>query len=143
MSDIDFENKLIKLNVLKSRRQQYIPMSSGLKEVLKLYLSLWEYSEDDYLFPEYEGGKFSTQGAYWALKQYNIARGVSKTSVHLYRHTYAKNYIIAGGDCTYLQRLLGHSTLAMTNHYINLYGTDLQQNYDKFNPLDNMIDKWK
>ncbi len=83
------------------------------------------------------------QGAYTALKAYNICRGVTKTSVHLYRHTYAKNYIMAGGDCTYLQRLLGHSTLTMTNHYINLYATDLQRNYDKFNPLDNMLNTKK
>ena len=52
--------------------------------------------------------------------------------------SFAKNYIIAGGDCTYLQRLLGHSTLTMTNHYLNLYSTDLQKNYDLFNPLDNL-----
>ena len=138
IKDLDFDNNLIKLNVLKNRRQQLIPMSSGLKKVLQTYLSLWDYSDVEYLFPEYEGGQFSTQGAYCSLKQYNIERGVTKTSVHLYRHTYAKNYIVAGGDCTYLQRLLGHSTLAMTNHYINLYATDLQKNYDKFNPLDNI-----
>ena len=139
ITDLDFENSLIKLNVLKNRRQQYIPMSSGLRKVLQTYLSLWEHTDKDYLFPEYEGGQFTKQGAYCALKQYNLDRGVTKTSVHLYRHTYAKNYITAGGDCTYLQRLLGHSTLAMTNHYINLYATDLQRNYDKFNPLDNML----
>ena len=33
---------------------------------------------------------------------------------------------------------LGRSTLTMTNHYLNLYSTDLQKNYDKFNPLDNL-----
>ena len=143
IGDVDFENSLIKLNVLKNRKQQLIPMSSGLKKVLQTYLSLWEHDTDDYLFPEYEGGQFTTQGAYCALKQYNIERGVTKTSVHLYRHTYAKNYIIAGGDCTYLQRLLGHSTLTMTNHYINLYATDLQRNYDKFNPLDNIMNATK
>lgn len=136
--DIDFTESLIKLNVVKNRKQQYIPMSSGLKQALKLYLSLWSYNYDDYLFPEYEGGQLSTRGAYDAVKKYNINRGVTKTSVHLFRHTFAKNYIVAGGDSTYLQRLLGHSTLTMTNHYLNLYSTDLQRNYDKFNPLDNL-----
>lgn len=136
--DLDFDACMIKLNVLKNRKQQYIPMSSGLKQALLLYLDLWQHTDKDYLFPEYEGGQFSPRGAYDAIKKYNISRGVTKTSIHLFRHTFAKNYIIAGGDCTYLQRLLGHSTLAMTNHYINLYATDLQKNYDKFNPLDNL-----
>lgn len=136
--DLDFESCMIKLNVLKNRKQQYIPMSSSLKQALTTYLDLWTHKDSDYLFPEYEGGQFSTNGAYDSIKKYNISRGVTKTSLHLFRHTFAKNYIIAGGDCTYLQRLLGHSTLAMTNHYINLYSTDLQRNYDKFNPLDNL-----
>ena len=138
VKDLDFSDNLIKLNVVKNRKQQYIPMSSGLKQALRLYLSLWDYKESDYLFPEYEGGQLTARGAYDAIRKYNINRGVTKTSVHLFRHTFAKNYIIAGGDCTYLQRLLGHSTLTMTNHYLNLYSTDLQKNYDLFNPLDNL-----
>ena len=138
ISDIDFPSNLIKLTVMKNRKQQYIPMSSGLKEVLELYLQLWEHKDSDYLFPEYEGKQLSVGGAQCAIRKYNLNRGVTKTSIHLFRHTYAKYYIVAGGEATHLQRLLGHSTLAMTNHYINLYATDLQRNYDKFNPLDNI-----
>lgn len=138
IEDVDFVNNLIKLNKLKTRKQQYIPMSTGLKKVLKTYLELWEHKDSDYLFPEYEGKQLSTRGAQWSIRQYNLNRGVTRTSIHLFRHTYAKYYIVAGGEATHLQRLLGHSTLAMTNHYINLYSTDLQKNYDKFNPLDNL-----
>lgn len=138
IADVDFNTNMILLTVTKNRKQQYIPMSSGLKAVLELYLQLWEHTDKDYLFPEYEGKQFSMAGAQCAIRKYNIDRGVTKTSIHLFRHTYAKHYIIAGGDATYLQRLLGHSTMAMTNHYINLYSTDLQKNYDKFNPLDNL-----
>ena len=54
IEDVDFVNNLIKLNKLKNRKQQYIPMSSGLKDVLKTYLRLWEHTDTDYLFPEYE-----------------------------------------------------------------------------------------
>lgn len=138
IQDVDFRNNMILLTVMKNRKQQYIPMSSGLKEVLELYLQLWEHTDSDYLFPEYEGKQLSVGGAQCAIRKYNLNRGVTKTSIHLFRHTYAKYYIIAGGEATYLQRLLGHSTLTMTNHYINLYSTDLQKNYDKFNPLDNL-----
>lgn len=139
IEDIDFANDLIKLRVTKNRKQQYIPMSSTLKDVLRLYLSMWEHNENDYLFPEYEGKKLSERGAQGSIRNYNLKRGVTKSSVHLFRHTYAKYYIMSGGEATYLQRLLGHSTLTMTNHYINLYATDLQRDYDKYNPLDNVL----
>ena len=38
-----------------------------------------------------------------------------------------------------LQKLLGHSTLDMTMHYVNLYGSDLSEDYDNLNPLNNLI----
>ena len=42
-----------------------------------------------------------------------------------------------------LQALLGHSTMDMTRHYVNLYGLDLQKDYARLNPLDNMINQAK
>ena len=43
-----------------------------------------------------------------------------------------------GGGAFQLQRLLGHSTLDMTRKYVNLYATDLQEEYDVLNPLDTL-----
>lgn len=73
------------------------------------------------------------------MRHYNIARNVSKTSLHLFRHTFAKNYILAGGGLVQLQMILGHSTLDMTRRYINLYGSDVHRDFDKLNPLNNII----
>ena len=74
---------------------------------------------------------------------YNISRGVSKTSIHLFRHTFAKNYILAGGGMLQLQALLGHSTLDMTKRYVSIYGQELQRDFDRLNPLDNLKRKQK
>jgi integrase/recombinase XerD len=41
IADVDFNTNMILLTVTKNRKQQYIPMSSGLKAVLELYLQLW------------------------------------------------------------------------------------------------------
>lgn len=70
----------------------------------------------------------------WALESFLVATGV-----HLFRHYYAKNYIQNGGDCLKLQKLLGHTTLEMTKIYVELYGNDLQKDYNRFNPLDVLI----
>ena len=37
-----------------------------------------------------------------------------------------------------LQMLMGHSTLDMTRHYVNLYGADLSKDFERLNPLDNI-----
>lgn len=64
---------------------------------------------------------------------------MQKTSIHLFRHTFARKYLIdCGGDAFTLQKLLGHSALAMTKHYCAIYDADLTKNYDNFSPLAQM-----
>ena len=60
---------------------------------------------------------------------YNHNRGIKKTSLHLFRHTFAKKYLLAGGDIFRLQQLMGHSNINITKEYLNLDIKDLQQNY--------------
>lgn len=138
ISDIDFDEMTIRLVKVKNRRQQLIPLSPALKEILMDYLKTWEHTPGDYLFPSYEGNQLNLRSFQGSIRRYNISRGVTKTSVHLFRHTFAKNFILAGGGMVQLQALLGHSTMDMTRHYVNIYGTDLKRNFELLNPLDNI-----
>lgn len=72
------------------------------------------------------------------LKRYNNKRGVAKTSAHLFRHTFAKKWILNGGDVFRLQKILGHSDLTVVKEYVNMFGNDMAVNFDKYNPLDRM-----
>ena len=49
-----------------------------------------------------------------------IARrtGIERLHPHLLRHTYACRYLLAHRDPIALKTMLGHTTLAMTNHYV-------------------------
>ncbi len=138
ISDINFDENTIHLRAMKNRRQQIIPLSPALKEILEEYLSAWKWSFDDYLFPSSSGEQLAVSSFQQSIRKYNVARGVSKTSIHLFRHTFAKNFILAGGGLVQLQMLMGHSTLDMTRHYINLYGSDLSRDIERLNPLDNI-----
>jgi len=52
------------------------------------------------------------------------------------RHTFAVNYLRAGGNVFYLQRILGHSTLEMTNWYVQSLGIeDLQAVHNRLSLL--------
>ena len=138
ISDVNFDEMTIRLVKVKNRRQQLIPLSPALKEILTDYLKTWEHTPGDYLFPSYEGNQLNLRSFQGSIRRYNISRGVTKTSVHLFRHTFAKNFILAGGGMVQLQVLLGHSTMDMTRHYVNIYGTDLKRNFELLNPLDNI-----
>jgi len=56
----------------------------------------------------------------------------------LFRHTFAKKWILNKGDPFRLKTILGHSTMDMVNEYVAIFGKDLQRDFDIFNPLDNM-----
>lgn len=137
VKELDLANHTVKLAWNKDKRQKYMPLSTALVEILKEYIYMSGLDSEDWLFPEYEGGQLKTRSAQSSIADYNKRRGVDKTSIHLFRHTFAKNYIMNGGNPAKLQKLLNHKTIHMTMHYVNLYGEDIASDLDVFNPLDN------
>jgi integrase/recombinase XerD len=137
ISDVDFQNHEIILKKLKNRRQYIIPLSMRLEKILLDYLLYRKGEPDDYLFCNSFGAKLQEDALATAIKRYNRVRGVEKTSIHLYRHTFAKNWILNGGDIFRLKSILGHSSIDIVKEYAEMFGSDLKRNFDRFNPLDN------
>lgn len=134
--DLDLNGARVKLEWNKDKIKKYMPLSSAIVRVLREYIIASGLEEQDYLFPEYEGKQLKNRSAEDAIADYNKRRGVTKTSIHLFRHTFAKNYILNGGNPAKLQKLLNHKTIDMTMRYVNLYGDDISNDLDLFNPLD-------
>ena len=125
------------LSTIKTRSQQIIPLCSKLLIILREYLKFRQGQPEDYLFCTLKGEKLTTRGLQTNISNYNKSRGVMKTSIHLLRHAFARDWILAGGDVFTLQNLLGHSTSAMTKHYVNVYGRDiLKTRFNEINPLN-------
>ncbi|MDR2753693.1 MAG: tyrosine-type recombinase/integrase [Oscillospiraceae bacterium] len=136
ISDVDLTADEILIRKTKNRKQQIIPMSSELKAVMREYLAYRKGEPDDFLFCNSYGDPLSKDGMEGCIIRYNHSRGVTKTSIHLFRHTFAKNWIMNGGDMFRLQKILGHSTLDMVKNYVEIYGGDLKKDYDRFSSLD-------
>ena len=134
--DIDFTSGTIHLRKVKTRRAYTIPLSTALEKVLLEYMQYRKGDEDDYLFCNRFGDKLQESSLNTAIYKYNRKRGVTKTSIHLYRNTFAKIYITNDGDIARLQKLLGHSTPTMSLRYARMYDTDLDYHFDERNPLD-------
>lgn len=81
IEDLDFDALTIRLRQVKNRRQQIIPMSPALKDVLLEYLNTWTWTQEDFLFPSYEGGQLNLRSFQGSISRYNTSRGVYKTSV--------------------------------------------------------------
>ena len=139
MGDIHFGRKEIVIREQKNKKANIIPLDKALAKNLKIFIDNWrsDATDNEYLFCNIEGEKLTVNALQNALRKYNLKRGVENTSAHKLRHTYARLYIMAGGDQFRLQKILGHSSLEMTRHYVNLFSADLKQDYDDLSPLAN------
>ena len=137
--DVDMDGGMVFYRHTKNRKAQVIPLCSAMVAILREYLRHRGGEAADYLFCTETGSQLTENGLRQSIARYNTRRGVQKTSIHLFRHTFARKYLIdCGGDAFTLQKLLGHSTLAMTKHYCAIFDADLIKNYDNFSPLAQM-----
>ncbi len=140
IQDVDLKRHQIVFRHTKNGRVQVIPLCSSMILILKDYMEIRAGSGADYLFCN-EFGEYLTENALrLAIVRYNEARGVERTSIHAFRHTFARKYLVdCGGDAFSLQKLMGHSTLNMTRHYCNIFNDDILQNHDQRSPLSQML----
>lgn len=137
--DLDLANKVIYARHTKNSRHLVIPLCGELCAILRDYLNIRGGDTSDYLFCNECGEQLTENALRCSIADYNRRRGVQKTSIHLFRHTFARKYLIdCGGDAFTLQRLLGHSTLDMTRHYCSIFDADIAKNYDELSPLARM-----
>jgi integrase/recombinase XerD len=141
IKDIDFNESVVLLRTVKNRKQQIIPLTKKMLNILTEYLQYRGGKPDDFLFSSVYQEKLSTNAVVKAMSRYNKSRGIDKTSSHLFRHTFAKLWIKNGGDIFRLQKILGHSSLDMVKNYVNMFSADLKDNFEGYNPINNFYSK--
>ena len=113
-------------------RQVYLGKSA--RRALWLYLAKREDCEkDDALFA------IGPTPIRQLLKAVEERSGVKNVHPHRFRHTFAIEYLRNGGDVFTLQRLLGHATLDMVQHYLALARADFADAHRRASPGD----RWK
>lgn len=117
LEDIQWNKQLIKLSHTKNKQVHYVSMNSKLSSVLKEWLK-YRVGESDYLFTTQTGKKLEPLTVSTSIATYNKSRGVSVTSVHSFRHYYATKLVENNIDIYTISKLLGHSSIAITQNYL-------------------------
>ena len=137
IKDVDFDNSVVYVNVTKNRKPLIVPLNQTMVKILQEYMRYRQHtSDDEYLFCNIFGQQLTKSTMYHMLYEYNKSRGVETTGIHRYRHTLAKQWILNGGNVVSLSKLLGHSSLEITQNYINYLVSDLSKQVDEINLLD-------
>lgn len=138
IKDIDFNQGQVKFKVTKSKADKTIPLPNALSIVLNDYLLTREGDPNDYLFCTGLGEQLSNKAMQEALKKYNNDRGIEKTSSHLFRHAFARDWLKHNTNVYLLQDVMQHQSITTTRGYVHQYKTDMQEAFNNNNPLDDM-----
>ena len=134
--DVDFSTMQVTFRHNKNGKIQVIPLCSLMANILREYMKIRGGEPQDYLFCDVYGGMLTEDALRHAISRYNKSRGVRSTSIHKFRHTFARKYLLdCGGNAFMLQKLMGHSTLNMTKHYCLIFDNEIGKDYDLHSPL--------
>jgi integrase/recombinase XerD len=123
-SKVDFDNLLISV-IGKGNKERVVPFSYELRKVLYRELKKHKF---ELVFCNRYGGRLLYDNMRRDFNKLMTKLGIKTDSAfHSIRRTFATNYVKQGGNPLVLQRLLGHTTLAMTNKYVKLVTEDLSK----------------
>lgn len=130
----------------KGARERIVPVGSTARQALLRYLRTLEPLEpDDRILRSARGGRpLDAKGIQSIFKRLKTKAGIpGRCSPHLLRHTFARSFLMNGGDAFSLQRMLGHSTLDMVKRYVALADTDLAARHRQASPADHLLGRVK
>lgn len=134
VKDYSPQEQTVIVNTTKSKQAQTRHLNPELCNLLNEYISIFELNSVDYLFCGSSGKQITVRGMQENVKRYNKNHGIEKTSIHLFRHTFARKFLENGGNIVDLQRLLDHSNISTTMEYIKDYSIDIGKVQEVFNP---------
>lgn len=124
------------INNTKNSLPQMRRLNASMCGILNEYIAAFEINDVDYLFCTSGGKQMSRRAMEDNVTRYNRTHGVDKTSIHLFRHTFARKYLEGGGTVVDLQRLLDHSDINTTMGYVRDYAIDVNKTAEVFNPQE-------
>jgi integrase len=122
-SDVDFRNETIMIKDTKSGRNRNAIMTAAVKSMLEQRKSCRQF---DMIFPSRTGDKTTEVSRTFdrTVDRIGFNKGITdrrqKAVFHTLRHTYASWLVMSGVDLYTVQKLMGHSTIAMTERYSHL-----------------------
>ena len=141
LDDVNIDNGSLLVRHGKGNKQRVVRIGVKAQKILWKYITLYRKGNGNSLFLNRSGETFDVVGIKILIKRLGN-RAKVKVHPHKLRHTFAISFLRAGGDVFSLQYLLGHSTLQMTQRYLqSLNATDAARAHQKFSPLDN-LGKW-
>jgi len=129
--DLDFSSGFILVRDSKNGQARQVPMDSMISTVLRSWPRL---SDQDIVFTSVmTGGRIVDIRAGFL----NSCKRAGITGLHFHdlRHTFASQFVMAGGDIYILKEILGHKSITNSQRYAHLSPTYKIKAIDRMNTL--------
>ena len=120
ISDLDLKNNYLIING-KGSKQRLVPFGISTKKQLVIYMQYRvNLNNNNSIFLNQNLTAITTNTIKMLFARLKKQEKIKRIYPHLLRHTFATNFIYAGGNLEVLRVLMGHSTINITQIYIHL-----------------------
>jgi len=141
MDDVHVDEGYLKV-MGKGKKERIVPIGNNAQRALQRYLFRFRPKPNNpvtnNVFLSTSSKPLTENSMKLMFTRLAKKSGVCRLHAHLCRHTFATRFLINGGDVFSLQQILGHSTLEMVRHYVNLASSHIAIQHQKFSPLDRL-----
>jgi len=130
----------------KGRKEREVGVHPDVSKLLWKYVHKYRHPKDaneTALFlgvsGKSAGRRFGQHGVKQLVERVKSAAGIAdmRVSPHIFRHTFSKMYLKAGGDLFKLSRELGHSNVQTTRIYLEDFNSsDARTEHTSFSPIN-------
>ena len=130
---------------IRDGKEREVPFSRTTRKFLIHYVDSHRLSislaDCPYLFPTAEGGHISINSVQQYLRRLVRKAGLGDTKLypHIFRHTFATQFLAHGGSVFHLKEILGHRSLTTTLKYTHLNVSDLKAQHNVSSPVENLM----
>ena len=141
VTDLELSRRRVFLRAeeTKGRKDRTVYFSQKTESALRRWLQFKDrYVESDYLFPVKEhGGAIGVGNFETNFKRYILRAGLNEDYCpHCLRNNFAKRCLMNGMDIFTLSKILGHSSVEVTQAaYLDLTDDDIGKQYQRTSPL--------
>lgn len=140
IDDVDLSKMTIFLNGdnTKGNKSRIAFFSIEMSKLLKRWIKFKDrYRDSDYLFCTNKGNPLKTNNFEKNFKEYTKRIGLENIHPHVLRNNFAKRFLLQGGSIYALSRILGHSSVTVTEKaYLDIGDEELRDSYIPYSPLE-------
>ena len=139
IGDVDFISGNVHIKHGKGDKSRTVYLGRKTRKALRKYIKSrkFEITPNSPLFATGDETRLTFSGLREIIRRRSVAAGIKEPGLHDFRRCFAVQMLRGGCDLVTLSRLMGHSSLVVTQRYLFLLNEDLQNGHQQAGPIDN------